>query len=891
MSTPFLATKLYVPLARPNLISRSRLLQKLTEGIHRKLTLVLAPAGFGKTTLLSDWAAHNAQVVTWVSLDDGDNDSARFLSYFITALQIPEPGLGQGAAASLSVPQPQSPESIMTLLINEITSLSTQIVIVLDDYHTIQNQAIHNALIYLLDHCPPQLHLVIASRDEPPFPLARLRIRDEITELRSTELAFSTEEAVSFFNHAMRLSISPEDAASLESRTEGWIAGLQVAGLSLQGRSAADQAHFIKAFTGSHRYILDYLADEVLSRQPSNIRNFLLQTSILNRLSGSLCDAVTNQNNGQLILEQLEAANLFLVPLDDERRWYRYHHLFQDFLRHLLQQRYADMMPQLYHRASRWFEQNELLSDAIEMALVANNFARVADLIEQTAQTTVWQQGQWATLLHWLEALPAELVNTRPHLCLYHAWSVTITGDFDAVEVYLQQAEQNIKSDDPQADSIRGQVAAIRATIARLRGDLTATIAYSRQALEHLPKKEAFWRASTALNLGAIYFLGDDVALAKQTLTQAKTEALAADIVTYTLITFSYLAQLEVRQGRLRQAGILYKQALELIQQPEYAGRTNFTTGMLYIGLGNLYREWNDLDAATNHLEQGLALGEQVNNLLILVSAHISLARVKQAQGDTEAALTHTRQAEMLANHPEVVWTWVNTPVDAYLSRLWLGQNQIDVANRIAQIWQQKNDAPQLPSYWAEGQQITQARLLITQHEHVEALGILEPLAQMVEGTGRVGSLIEILVLQAVALFALARIDDALKVLEQALQLAEPEMYTRLFIDEGQQLAPLLQQAVGRNLCAGYATKLLQAIKAEEIIMTASAMPQLLDPLTDRELEVLRLIATGLSNHQIADELVIAHGTVRQHINRIYSKLDVKSRTQAMLKAQELNLV
>ena len=896
MATPILTTKLYIPAPRPELVPRPRLIERLNEGLRRKLTLISAPAGFGKTTLVSEWIyeTNNESIVNqiaWLSLDEGDNDPTRFLAYFIAALQTVEANLGQGALAALQAPQAQPPESIIALLINEIATFSTSISLVLDDYHVIQTQAIHEALIYLLDHCPPQLHLIISSRDEPLLALPRLRIRDELTELRAADLAFAAEEAVSFFNQVMDLNISPAEVAALEGRTEGWIAGLQVAGLSLKGRSADDQAHFIKAFTGSHRYILDYLADEVLRRQPPAVQDFLLQTAILNRLCGSLCQAVTGQKDSQSILEQLEAANLFLIPLDDERRWYRYHHLFQDFLGHLLAQRYPEIRPQLYQRASGWFEQNDLLSEAIEMALAADDFSRVADLIEQTAQTTVWQQGQWTSLLHWLETLPPQIINTRPRLSVYHAWGIMTTGDFEAVEARLQQAEQSIRSDSLVAAAINGQIAAIRSTVARVRGDLGATVALSRQALEILPQEETFWRASTALNLGAIYFLGDDLALAQQMLAEAKTEALAADIVTFAIVAFGYSAQLEVRRGRLGQAVSLYQQALALTQQHESAGQTNFTTGMPYIGLGDLYRERNELGAAVHHLEQGLALGRQVNSLLVLVSGHIALARVKQAQGDQEAAQIQLQQAEQVANQLEVAWSWLHTPVTAYLIRLWLNHNQIETANQTAQAWQQKDDAPLLPGYWTEGQQIALARLFIGQNNYSEALVILEPAAQAAKVSGSVGSLIEILVLQTVAHAALANPDKALRSLQQALSFAEPAGYIRLFIDEGDRLAPLLQQAIARNLQAGYATKLLQAIRSETKTGPTSATSQLLDPLTERELEVLRLIVAGLSNQAIADELVIAHGTVRQHINRIYSKLDVKSRAQAIIKAQDLDLV
>jgi len=553
-----LTTKLHIPPAWPDLISRPRLIEQLNAGLHRKLTLVSAPAGFGKTTLLSEWVhagvgsreygvgskEHTSErpptpFFAWVSLDESDNDPTRFLAYFIAALQTIETNIGRGVLSSLQSPQPPPTKAILTTLINEIAAIPDRIVLVLDDYHLIEAQSIHDALTFLLEHLPPQMHLVIAAREDPPLPLARLRARSQLIELRATDLRFSSSEAAEFLNRMMSLDLSAEDIAALERRTEGWIAGLQLAAISMQGHK--DVSGFVQSFTGSHRFVLDYLMEEVLEQQSESVQTFLLQTAVLDRLTGSLCDAVrfgvaetprfgsakspTGQGNGQATLETLERANLFIVPLDEERRWYRYHHLFADLLRQRLHSIQSEQVPTLHLRASEWYEQNGFTDGAIEHALLAEDFERAVHLIEEHVDA-IWACGEHAKLRRWLDWLPVEVVYSKPHLCVFHAWLLFTGGQQDAAERCLQAVDRAlapsnycttetspIEEDQPPGSDrmkLRGRVAAIRAFVASYRSDAPEIIRHARQALGYLPEQDLTWRSTAAVALGDAYsFVGD----------------------------------------------------------------------------------------------------------------------------------------------------------------------------------------------------------------------------------------------------------------------------------------------------------------------------------------------------------------------------------------------
>jgi LuxR family maltose regulon positive regulatory protein len=915
MATPILWTKLYIPPLRPNLTPRPRLIERLNRGLRRTpgVTLISAPAGFGKTTLVNEWLRQSDLCAAWLSLDETDNDPTRFLTYLVAALQQIGHTIGQIGQGTAQTPHSAPTEALLTGLINEIAANSTPFVLVLDDYHVIKAQSIHHALTFLLEHLPPHMRMVITCRADPPLPLARWRGRGQLTELREADLRFTTEEIALFFNEISGLNLSAAQVQALENRTEGWITGLHLAALSMQGHD--DLTGFINGFTGSHRYILDYLTDEVLSRQPEEVQRFLFRTSILDRLSGPLCDAVVGRGAGeqgsrgknylsppppgpsaprpvsppassQEILEYLESANLFLISLDDERRWYRYHHLFADLLRHRLRRNSPDQLPALHCRASEWYEQNGLLAEAIGHALAAADFERASALIEQTAWE-VLTRGEIAMLLSWLNRLPDELARSRPRLRMFNAWARAMAGQPDAAESYLQ----DIDSEDPQ-----GEVAAVRAYVAFLQQDSRA-IELSRQALEHLPKQNSFMRSIMAMSLGTAYYwaLGDPVA-AMRSLTKAVSLGQAAGDSYLVLMATSTLGQAQQMRGQLYQAAETYRQALQLAtlstSQGEGggggSGRPPPFAGLAHIGLAGLLYEWNDLDGAQRHAQEGIRLGERGQSVDVLQGgcSYLTLAELYQARGEVGNALEMMRKAEQFAqghNQPYVI-----ALAAALRARLWLAQGNVMAASRWAQ--ERGLSANDELSYARETEYITLARVLLAQGQAGEALGLLARLLEAAQAAERMGSVIEILALQALTFEAQGDVDRALSALEQALCLAEPEGYIRTFVDEGPSMALLLQQSLSQGIVPSYASQLLLALRETTGLASPAAQP-LVEPLSERELEVLRLVAAGLSNREIAEELYLSINTVKAHTKNIYSKLNVRGRMQAADRARELDLL
>ncbi len=988
MSTPILTTKLYIPPTRPELVSRPRLIERLNEGLGqnqgfgRKLTLISAPAGFGKTTLVSSWiydlesdVAGTGKIVNpkpvlsdsrnnlstvevskiqnrvaWLSLDDADNDPTRFLVYFIAALQQIDPDIGQAAQGMLlsppvanatAVANATTPpaETLMTTLINDIATISidTRCVLVLDDYHAIATSAIHDALTFLLDHLPPQMHLVITSRVDPPLPLARLRGRGQLTELRADDLRFTAQEAVTFLNEVMGLNLSTGNVQALETHTEGWITGLQLAALALQAplsQGRSDIESFIANFTGSHRYILDYLIEEVLSRQPENMQKFLLQTSILDRLCGPLCDAVVGRLESddqatdnlqkrsvrsvpvsnlqsQEVLEYLEQTNLFIIPLDDERRWYRYHHLFAHSLQeHLRRTVDEEELVMLHRRASTWYAHNELPVEAVNHALAAGDFEQATQLIEQLALAML-THGEVGTVLSWLQALPEELIHSRPRFSLARAWAMIITDEWEQVEPLLQEAERSLaeggtgrvenrqNQNEAEVQGMWGEVAAIRAMIANNQGDAAQAIELSRQALERLPEDNLTVRSVITMNLGNAYQSAGNLAQAGQVLAEAVAMAQAAgNLITVLSAASSSLALLQEEQGHLHQAAQTYRQALQSVEQwTEERGqsRPTFpTTGWAYLGLAEVLREQNDLEAAKRYLTIGLQLGQQGNMLGLMEVGHIIQARILQAQGDAVGAIEAIRQAERLVQKPSPLFPWVA----AVQARVWLVQGNLAAAASWAKTCGLRLDDgfnyPQLPGEYA-----TLVRVLIAQGRFEEALALLKRMHSVAESTGRVGRMLEILILQALTLYAQNNPEQALSPLTRALTIAEPEGYVRIFVDEGLPMVALLRQAASRDIAPDYVSKLLDAFLIGEHPPVYRSRgteekenpPALIDPLSERELEVLQLVTAGMSNQEIAQKLVIAVSTVKSHTNKIFSKLDVQNRTQAVARARELNLL
>ncbi|MCB0178926.1 MAG: helix-turn-helix transcriptional regulator [Anaerolineae bacterium] len=914
-----ITTKLYFPAVRRDLVARPRLLARLSEGLTGPLTLISAPAGFGKTTLVGEWRASPAGQtlpMAWLALDDDDNDPARFLTYVIAALDTIEPGFGQPLLELLQSPQPALPQLILTRFINEVSAITTPFALVLDDYHVITTPAIHDALTFLLEHLPPAMHLVLTTRIDPPAPLARLRARHHLVEIRENDLRFTVDETATFLNRVMGLNLAPADIAALETHTEGWAAGLQMAALSMQGRS--DLTAFLNSFTGSHRYILDYLMDEVFQQQPVEVRRFLLQTSLLNRLSGPLCDAVTERPHSQAMLERLEQANLFVLPLDSERCWYRYHHLFAEALRHRLQALHPEQIAPLHRRSSRWHAQHGLMTEAIHHALSGSDFEYAAQLIEQVGQAML-MRSEISTLLKWLNALPETMVETQPRLCIFHAWAFVLNGQAEEAEQRLNQA------DTPEAaPAILGQVAAMRAFMALFRGDVPRVNTLTRQALALLPADDPFLRGITALTRGIPYYFDGDVETALHIFTEVADLSQKSGNLLVAIVVRCQMAEGQIWQGQLHQSLATYRQALALATTPE--GHLLPGAGQIYIGLAALWYEWNDLEVAAQHIAQGLDLSRQMGEM-VTFDAHIIEINLKQAQGDTAGAFTAIAQAEQLIQSFSLP---VHRNLAAYRARLWLKQGNLIAAGRWAA--DNLNAAAGSPAdldemyHFHEFKQLTLARILIAQAATSElpaaallpaasmldkaddrpaqkALQLLAALYPRAAKQGRGRSVIEILLLQALAHQAANDLPQAVTSLAQALALAEPEGFIRLFVDEGPPVAALLNRVIaspeGRRR-AEYIRKLLAvcphnptdtAVSQNHQPPSAAAPQPLIEPLSERELEVLRLIAAGKSNKEIARLLVIAPGTVKKHLNNIYGKLGVHSRTQALVRANALELL
>lgn len=903
MLTPLLATKLFIPPSRSNRVPRPRLIEQLS--IPRPLTLIAAPAGFGKTTLLSDWIPQSQYCVTWLSLDEDDNDPIRFWVYVVVTLQKLRANLGEGALALLQSPQPPPVTAILSALINEISSFPDNFSIVLDDYHLIKTQSIHEGLTFLFDHLPPQMHIILTTRADPPLPLSRLRARNQLTELRAEDLRFTSDEAAMFLNEVMGLRLSADNIAMLESRTEGWIAGLQLAALSMQGRE--DVSGFIQAFSGSHRHVLTYLAEEVLEQRPDGTLIFLLQTSILDRLCGPLCDAVTGESDGQMLLQKLEQANLFIVPLDDKGQWYRYHHLFAEVLQSRLQQTQPDLVPELHHRASRWFEQNALNAEAIEHASRGKDWACATRLIEANMENAQLH-GEMVTVLRWLNALPDEAIHARPTLGLAHAWLLVLVDEFKTAERRLTAAEQALRTD-PTLDSaaqaaLLGQVAAVREVNAlMLEYPGKVTIAAGREALALLPEDDLARRGFVLNIMGCAQYLQlGDMQAAERSFEESIQFSRAAGDTFTQLLCYAHLAQMRPIWGRLRAAEMPCEELLRLAGKPGWEHVP--AAGLARVMHGRVLYERNDLSGALEALTAGIVEVEGYSLARPAIVGRILLACVQLALGDLSEArklLEHT-WATIQKNHLKQI----TMPVAAYRARLLLAFGNLEKATKWARETESTIGEPLDPAL--EYEHITLARVWLKQGRLTEARQLSARLLLPAEQAGRMGRVIELLALQVT--IHLAEKEDAVAkaALERALTLAEPEDYVRTFVDEGEPMEEairILRSEIGKHKDATevqtrlmiYADKLLEAFRdnAPKIQIETTNFPviqdSLVDPLSARELEVLHLIAEGLSNDAIARKLFLAVSTVKVHLKHIYSKLDVNSRTQAVLRLRELNLI
>ena len=910
MPAALLETKFYVPRSRHGLVPRPRLSERLDRGTASKLMLVSAPAGFGKTTLLTGWLAAgpaapaDERLIAWLSLDPGDNDPASFWAYVIAALREVASGVGESALALLHASPPPPIETVLTVLLNDLGAIAADIMLVLDDYHVIDAREVQDAMAFLLDHLPSQLHVVIAGRADPALPLARLRARGELVEIRAAELRFTPDEAAAYFNEMMGLQLTARDVAVLEGRTEGWIAALQLAALSMQGRD--DIGGFIAGFAGDDRYVVDYLAEEVLQRQSDRVQTFLLQTSILGRLSGPLCDAVTGQGDGKAMLEALERGNLFLVSLDDRRRWYRYHHLFADVLQTRLLDEQPGQVPDLHRRASAWYEQNGERSVAIGHALAAGDFDRAADLTE-LAIPEMRRTRQEAAVRGWLEVIPDELVRVRPVLSVSYAGALLADGELEGVEGRLRDAErwldgaagigkggqaspaEMVVVDDEEFRRLPAMIELYRAALALARGDLPGTVRHARRALELSPEEDYLCRASAAGLSGLAFWAGGDLEAGHSAYADCMAGLRRAGYIADIFGCAIALADIRLVQGRLGEAMRTYEQALQRV--PEQGGPVLRGTADMYVGMSEVHRERDDLPAATQQLLRSQELGEHTGLPQNRYRWRVAMARIRQAEGDLGGALDLLNEAERLYMgdfFPNV------RPVPALRARVQIAQGGLGEALGWAR--ERGLSVADDLSYLHEFEHITLARVLLAQYATEraersiqEAARLLERLLRAAEEGQRTGSVIEILVLQALARQTLGDIPAALAALERAMMLAEPEGYVRVFVDEGPPMTSLLRAAAKQGIRPDYARRLLAAVsRAEHGGPVAQA---LIEPLSQRELDVLRLLATELDGPAIARELIVSLNTMRTHTKSIYAKLAVTSRRAAVRRAAELGLL
>jgi LuxR family maltose regulon positive regulatory protein len=831
--------------------------------------------------------------VVWVSLDEGDNDPTRFWVYFIGTLQKLQSNLGENALLLLQSPQPPPFELILTTLLNELATFPDSFALVLDDYHVIENPAIHTTIIFLLDHLLPQMHLMITTRADPPLPLSRLRARSQLSELRAADLRFTPAEVTTFLNEVMGLNLSPETVAALAARTEGWIAGLQLAALSMQGRE--DINSFVEAFNGSHRFILDYLTDEVLERPPEGTKDFLLKTSILDRLCGPLCDAVTGQSDGQITLERLEQANLFITPLDDERKWYRYHHLFAEVLRQALYRSASpEAVAELHRRASAWYEQERWVDEAVNHALAGRDFEQAARLIE-LVHSAKWQTGEIKTLQDWLAALPPAAWRSHPRLWLVQAWAVMTVGEFSEADEKLRGAEAALALlDEASARSLRPEVLAFRASYASLVRDPSA-VELAQQALQELPQD--YWlRGMLVVFLAAAYYTLGDLNAAAGVLAQGRSTLPTPGAQPHQIHLLTLDGMVHHAKGRLREAWSLIRQALELA---EPGGQPLLFVGTLfaYMSTSLVLYELGELDQVETYLTRCADLAVKFGSAEVQVFALSGLARLCLAHDDLAAAANYTDQIDILLQ-AHTFNVNIMAFVEYHRFQLLLKQGNLTAAAAWAES--QAGQAGPLTPYF---HRLALPQLRLAQGQFEAALDHLTTLIQEAQATGHGSVLVKALALQALAFHLSGNKSQALTALERALTLAAPEGYIRTFVDEGAPMAGLLERIKPREVggtsgAKEYIHKLLAAFDRSvgeksdpSPLPPGSSAPLLVEALTDREAELLRLVAAGRSNQEIAQELFLAVGTVKKHLNNIFGKLDVSSRTQAIARARELSLL
>jgi LuxR family transcriptional regulator, maltose regulon positive regulatory protein len=873
-----LTTKFFTPLLRKDYVARPRLLRKFGENFQQSLILISAPAGFGKTTLLSEWVSANknlrAPSFAWLSLDNKDNAPNRFWCFVIQALQIVKPGLGKAALKKLISSDPAPLEPILIVLLNEIAQLDQQLTLILDDYHVIESLEIHQAMIFLIEHLPATLQLILATRIDPPWPLARWRTQQWFLELRRSDLRFNFEEAAAFLNQSMKLGLNPNDVVNLENRTEGWIAGLQMAALSLQDHD--DPSGFIQSFAGNHRYILDYLLEEVLDRQPPDIRDFLLKTSILKRLSSSLCNAVMAITNSQTVLEALDQKNLFLIPLDEHRQWYRYHHLFADLLNIMLEQAHPGLAASLHRRASDWFSTHEMILEALDHALSAGDMELAARLVSTNVLALV-EHAELAPILRQVDNTPLEQRKAQPWLGVAHAWALAYSGQVDRANTALTLVEERLQSLPLAArDQIIGHIAAVRAYAAWVQGSQKQAVELAEQAAVLLLPNETAVRALNLTTLGN--------ALDQYAASQRSVEALEQAVELARQVEQSHvfmpaasgLAYAYFGLGRMHKAHEICLEAIELAEAHQRrTGRQIYAAASVYAELAATLVEWGECKPALQAARQGVALAErwaQADTILLCLLNQVKALSCAQEFKAAEQVLVRARKLA------RTVSPWFVASVDLIEIGFWLDMGDSHQATRVAH-----NAVGNLP-VWME------AWLLLAQNRLDQALSLLEKaisgsLADTTLETVRLG------VLQSLGLFLLQDEKKALAALGWTLEMAAPENLVFTFVRMGESMEMLLRRALAKSLCPAFTRQLIASFGARGKPRSLMAAEGLFEPLSTRELEILALLDGPLSTPEIAEQLVISTYTVRAHIKNIYSKLGVHGRSAAVMKAKEFGLL
>ncbi|HXD09808.1 MAG TPA: LuxR C-terminal-related transcriptional regulator [Anaerolineales bacterium] len=908
-----LRTKLFTPRPRKNLVLRPRLVDRLNTGLNKKLALVAAPAGFGKTTLLSEWIPQSPRCVTWLSLDEGDNDPTKFWAYFIKSLQELQTDIGAKAFSLLQSPQAPPINSILTSLINDITAFSDSLVVVLDDYHVIDTSTIHSALTFLIEHSPPNMHLILTTRMDPRLPLSRWRAHDELTELRANDLRFTADETAAFLNQAMGLNLSVAEVSALEARTEGWIAGLQIAALSMQGHE--DASRFIQAFSGSNRHILGYLAEEVLSKQSDSTQKFLLRTSILDRLCGSLCDAVTGAAGGQTILENLEHANLFIIPLDGEGKWYRYHHLFAEVLRAHLQKTKPDLMQELHRRASAWYEQDALMVEAINHALEAEDYERAMRLIEPIGIAAFFGSTMLYNVQAWLAKLPDSALRSQPKICLIHAWLLLNQGSLANALSRLDEAElalQRVRTAETAAEdqNTYGEIEATRAILftSKPEFDTEQVIGWAQAALAALDPDNQIFRSAALGALGLAYLSLGELREAERSLADSAGIAQAGGVVYMTIAAVANLAHIQRARGDLRAAETTCQYCLDWLTERGVSSWPS--AAVVHANLAACYYEINDLNKALYHANRSVELTDQGANPPITLISLLALARVKEAQYDWDDLARLLQQLEQLPR--QAYGHWLTTHWSSIRAHFYLAEGNSSSAFALLR----DNDVSfsftrPLDLLWdCEYDWIAPAQTLIAQGRNskdvsgfTEALAYLEEMLPKVELLGLVWVQVKTHLLRALTYASLSHASQAQTCLERALTLAQPEGYIRVFVDEGDPMLQLLfdyQAFIKKKMSDGVDGESLRLLRHTDELLASFSQPATVgklkletipEPVSERELDILRLIATGRTNQEIAGILVIAVSTVKSHINSLYGKVGARNRVEAIARARELGIL